>query len=169
MMTCLHAQLSVCSSSEILESLKFFLCIRSSREGTRHSGTRKGQTGQTPEQDWIKEESKVAAQYAINVLRPKPDGHVRESREGVPQMPEKTTSRVSRANRNPPTAEIPQISPASKVVNALRAKVDQTKRTPPLSKAKDSHVGFLSLSLSLSLADAELLRYLNFYATFSYV
>jgi len=64
-------------------------------------------------------------------------------------MPEKTTSRVSRANRNPPTAEIPQISPASKVVNALRAKVDQTKRTPPLSKAKDSHVGFLSRSLFL--------------------
>lgn len=125
-----------------------FLCIRSSREGTRLSETRKGQTGQTPDQDWIKEESKVAAQYAINVLRPKPDGHVRDSREGAPQMPERTTSRVSRANRNPPTAEIPQISPASKAVNALRAKVDQSKRTPPLSKTKDSHVRVHSLSLA---------------------
>lgn len=117
-------------------------CFRSSREGVQHPAPRQRDTVRTPDRDWAKEESKVAAQYAINLLRPKPEGRDRTSpgEERAARLAEKTTtSRVSRSNRNPPVAENPQ-TPAAKVVNALRAKGDPNKRTPPLSKTKDASV-----------------------------
>ncbi|KAG0596522.1 hypothetical protein M758_UG262300 [Ceratodon purpureus] len=107
--------------------------------------------GRVSNQDWVKEEGKVAAQYAINVLRPKVDPTRERGDERISRLPEKTAPRVSRSDRNPPTADTitititkhPQTpSPAARLVNALKAKTDPTKKRPkridtlPMAKAR---------------------------------
>lgn len=97
--------------------------------------------------DWVKEECKVAAQYAINVLRPKADGTRERKEDRLVRLPEKTAPRVPRSDRNPPVAEGPPTSsPAAKIVNALKAKSDPTKRrpkqmdNPPVPKVKEANM-----------------------------
>lgn len=104
--------------------------------------------------DWVKEECKVATQYAINVLRPKPDGTRVRSEETAARLREKTAPRVARSDRNSPTADTITItitkhpqspSPSARAMNALKVKTDPTKRkpkhtdTPPIAKARETN------------------------------
>ena len=111
--------------------------------------------GRSSNRDWVKEESKAAAQYAINVLRPKADGTRERAGDRASRLTEKTAPRVSRSDRNPQTADTITItitkhprtpSPAPRLVNAPTAKTDPTKQrpkqidTPPTAKARDTNV-----------------------------
>lgn len=120
-----------------MDSKRFQSKARVSREPSDRESVR------SSNREWVKEESKAAAKYANNVLRPKRDG-ARERTEA--RLPEKIAPRVSRSDRNPPPSESPQTpSPAARLVNALRAKTDPTKRrpkqidTPPISKPRDAN------------------------------
>lgn len=89
----------------------------------------------------------MAAKYAINVLRPKGDGTGDRAEERAARLSERAAARVTRSDRNPPTSESPHTpSPAARLVNALKAKTDPSRRrpkqidTPPIAKAKDTNV-----------------------------
>jgi hypothetical protein len=123
-----------------VHKVMFSSVSRSSREGIPPSAPRPRNPAHSSPRQWVKEEEEaVAAQYAINILRPKHDATTRERKEErTGRMASQRTPRVTQAVHSPPIPESPQ-TPAAKVVNALKGKADSSiKRSPQVAKLREN-------------------------------
>jgi hypothetical protein len=137
-----------------VHKVMFSSVSRSSREGIPPSAPRPRNPAHSSPRQWVKEEEEaVAAQYAINILRPKHDATTRERKEErTSRMASQRTPRVTQAVHSPPIPESPQ-TPAAKVVNALKGKADSSiKRSPQVAKLREN-VECLPHCLSIKIAD----------------
>jgi hypothetical protein len=123
-----------------VHKVMFSSVSRSSREGIPPSAPHPCNPAHSSPRQWVKEEEEaVAAQYAINILRPKHDATTRERKEErTGRMASHRTPRVTQAVHSPPIPESPQ-TPAAKVVNAFKGKADSSiKRSPQVAKLREN-------------------------------